>query len=92
MPVTLDALSAKGYKFVTVSELIAMEVPEQLVKKESSVSPAPAPRYTGCTDRASTPATGSGIVDPGARKSTSALALTTGDFPAGYATSKNNSW
>jgi peptidoglycan-N-acetylglucosamine deacetylase len=44
MPVTLDALSAKGYKFVTVSELIAMEVPEQLVKKESSVSPAPAPR------------------------------------------------
>jgi peptidoglycan-N-acetylglucosamine deacetylase len=44
MPETLDALLAKGYKFVTVSELIAMEVPQQLVKKESSVSPAPAPR------------------------------------------------
>jgi peptidoglycan-N-acetylglucosamine deacetylase len=44
MPETLDALLAKGYKFVTVSELIALEVPQQLVKKESSVSPAPAPR------------------------------------------------
>jgi peptidoglycan/xylan/chitin deacetylase (PgdA/CDA1 family) len=44
MPETLDALLAKGYKFATVSELIAMEVPEQLVKKESSGSPAPAPR------------------------------------------------
>jgi peptidoglycan-N-acetylglucosamine deacetylase len=28
MPETLDALLAKGYKFVTVSELIAMEVPQ----------------------------------------------------------------
>ena len=44
MPETFDALLAKGYKFVTVSELIAMEVPEQLVKKESAASPAPAPR------------------------------------------------
>jgi hypothetical protein len=27
MPATLDALLAKGYKFVTVSELLAMEKP-----------------------------------------------------------------
>ena len=39
MPETLDALLAKGYKFATVSELIAMEV--QLVRKESSGSPVP---------------------------------------------------
>ena len=44
MPATLDALLAKGFKFVTVSDLIAMEVPVQLVNKESSGSPAPAPR------------------------------------------------
>lgn len=45
MPTTLDSLLAKGYKFATVSELIAMEVPPQLVKKEpptttTSVSPS----------------------------------------------------
>ena len=40
MPATLDALLAKGYKFVTVSELIAMEVPPQLAKKDAA---APAP-------------------------------------------------
>jgi peptidoglycan-N-acetylglucosamine deacetylase len=39
MPATLDSLLAKGYKFVTVSELIAMEIPPQLVKKESSPPP-----------------------------------------------------
>jgi peptidoglycan/xylan/chitin deacetylase (PgdA/CDA1 family) len=44
MPGTLDALLAKGYKFVTVSELIAMEVPVQLAKKEPVSSPSPAPR------------------------------------------------
>jgi hypothetical protein len=27
MPATLDALQSKGYKFVTVSELIAMDRP-----------------------------------------------------------------
>jgi peptidoglycan-N-acetylglucosamine deacetylase len=42
MPATLDALLGKGYKFVTVSELIAMEVPPQLVKKEASAAPLPA--------------------------------------------------
>ena len=36
MPATLDALTAKGYKFVTVSELLAME----------SKKPAPAPAAT----------------------------------------------
>jgi len=44
MPETLDTLLGKGYKFVTVSELIAMEIPPQLVKKESSASSTPAPR------------------------------------------------
>ncbi len=43
MPETLDTLLGKGYKFVTVSELISMELPEQLVKKESAQSPAPSP-------------------------------------------------
>lgn len=42
MPATLDTLLGKGYKFVTVSELIAMEVPPQLVKKEPSAAPIPA--------------------------------------------------
>ncbi len=36
MPATLDALLAKGYKFVTVSELIALE----------SNTPAPSPSPT----------------------------------------------
>jgi peptidoglycan/xylan/chitin deacetylase (PgdA/CDA1 family) len=44
MPETLDALLAKGYKFVTVSELIARDVPQQLVNKEAAGSPQPAPR------------------------------------------------
>ncbi len=42
MPETLDALLAKGYKFVTVSELIAMEVAPQLAKKDSLSSTVPA--------------------------------------------------
>ena len=42
MPATLDALLAKGYQFVTVSELIAMEVPPQLAKKDAAAT-APAP-------------------------------------------------
>ncbi len=43
MPATLDALLGKGYKFVTVSELIAMEVPPQLAKKDSASATVPAP-------------------------------------------------
>jgi len=46
MPATLDALIAKGYKFVTVSELIAMDHPTQLVKKEAKASPSPAAQST----------------------------------------------
>ncbi len=38
MPATFDALLEKGYKFVTVSELIAMDRPQEVVKKEE---PAP---------------------------------------------------
>lgn len=44
MPQTLDTLLARGYKFVTVSELISRELPEQLVKKESARTSAPAAR------------------------------------------------
>jgi len=36
MPATLDALVAKGYKFVTVSELLSMEKPHP-------PTPAPSP-------------------------------------------------
>jgi peptidoglycan-N-acetylglucosamine deacetylase len=41
MPETLDGLTAKGFKFVTVSELLSMELPAQLVKKESREPPQP---------------------------------------------------
>jgi peptidoglycan/xylan/chitin deacetylase (PgdA/CDA1 family) len=41
MPATLDALAAKGFKFVTVSQLIAMNKPK------SSSSPSPQARPSG---------------------------------------------
>ena len=41
MPATLDALLAKGYKFATVSELIAMEIPPQLAKKDPAAATMP---------------------------------------------------
>ncbi len=40
MPATLDALAAKGFKFVTVSELIAMDKP---VPPKPKATPAPKP-------------------------------------------------
>lgn len=45
MPATLDELEAKGFKFVTVSELISMETPEppKPPKSARSTSPSPAP-------------------------------------------------
>jgi peptidoglycan/xylan/chitin deacetylase (PgdA/CDA1 family) len=43
MPATLDALLAKGYKFVTVSELIAMEAAPQLAKKDAAAATVPSP-------------------------------------------------
>lgn len=42
MPAVFDALLAKGYKFVTVSELLAMDRPVEVVKKEASPTPSPA--------------------------------------------------
>lgn len=42
MPRVLDALLAKGYKFVTISELIAMHKPEP--PKVASLAPAAAPK------------------------------------------------
>jgi peptidoglycan-N-acetylglucosamine deacetylase len=42
MPDVFDSLFAKGYKFVTVSELIAMDKPaRQVAQREPSTSPAP---------------------------------------------------
>jgi peptidoglycan/xylan/chitin deacetylase (PgdA/CDA1 family) len=42
MPDVFDSLLAKGYKFVTVSELIAMDKPaRQVAQREPSTSPAP---------------------------------------------------
>jgi len=44
MPATLDALLAKGYKFVTVSELLSMESKQPApASKPSEPKPAPAP-------------------------------------------------
>ena len=53
MPTTFDQLEAKGFKFVTVSELIAMETPEPpkpsppekpTSTRSTSTAPAPSPR------------------------------------------------
>jgi peptidoglycan/xylan/chitin deacetylase (PgdA/CDA1 family) len=65
MPATLDALIAKGYKFVTVSELIAMEGSVATPKPASGqATPPPAPKPYGdaaaepsSTPPAPTPAT-----------------------------------
>lgn len=40
MPATLDALLAKGYKFVTVSELLAMESKNPAPAASPSASPS----------------------------------------------------
>jgi hypothetical protein len=48
MPETLDALLAKGFKFVTVSELIAMDRPAKPKPKNPPAplaSPAPAREF-----------------------------------------------
>ncbi len=45
MPETLNELEAKGFKFVTVSELIAMEKP-MTPKPIASATPAPSPSQT----------------------------------------------
>ena len=52
MPATLDALAAKGFKFVTVSELIAMDHPATPKPKGTPKPPAPKTE----TADASTPA------------------------------------
>jgi peptidoglycan-N-acetylglucosamine deacetylase len=65
MPATLDALIAKGYKFVTVSQLIAMNKPKPTppetadagrplsTKGRKAVSPDTTPSVTGKTDNSS---------------------------------------
>lgn len=42
MPRVFDTLLAKGYKFVTVSELLALDEPPQLVKQDAATGPLPA--------------------------------------------------
>jgi peptidoglycan/xylan/chitin deacetylase (PgdA/CDA1 family) len=47
MPATLDALLAKGYKFVTVDELLALETKSPVATPSASAaSPAPSPHKT----------------------------------------------
>jgi len=47
MPATLDALLAKGYKFVTVTELLAMEKPKQSNPPTTGTPVSPAAPATG---------------------------------------------
>ena len=57
MPSTLDALEAKGFKFVTVSELLRMATPQPSHTPPSSESistsatPSPAPTHTTFSER-----------------------------------------
>ncbi|MBV9656478.1 MAG: polysaccharide deacetylase family protein [Verrucomicrobia bacterium] len=60
MPAVLDELLAKGFKFVTVSELLAMELPPD-PKKASSSSPSRPPRPSLAPG---VPATINGSVEP----------------------------
>ena len=53
MPDTLNQLEAKGYKFVTVSELIAMAKPQTPAPSTAGSQPSPAP---GSTAQAPKPA------------------------------------
>ncbi|MES2572243.1 MAG: polysaccharide deacetylase family protein [Verrucomicrobiota bacterium] len=63
MPATLDALSAKGYKFVTVSELLAMDHPAPpkpkttpAVKNAPAATPEPAPESATAPNAPAAPA------------------------------------
>lgn len=56
MPETLDALLAKGFKFVTVSELIAMDRPATPKPKGTPKPPAKPPAADASTPSAATPA------------------------------------
>jgi peptidoglycan/xylan/chitin deacetylase (PgdA/CDA1 family) len=58
MPATLDQLEAKGFKFVTVSELIAMAKPESVVKPSTARaqgSPTPPPLRPESTTTSAAP-------------------------------------
>ena len=44
MPAALDALIAKGHKFATVSELIAMDRPQAATLKTPASAPQQRPR------------------------------------------------
>jgi peptidoglycan/xylan/chitin deacetylase (PgdA/CDA1 family) len=56
MPETLDALAARGFKFVTVSELISMDKPAVPKAKTPPVAKAAAPADETTTPPASSPA------------------------------------
>jgi peptidoglycan-N-acetylglucosamine deacetylase len=59
MPGTLDGLTARGFKFVTVSELLAMDRPPAPKPKAT-----PAPATTGTTDPTSQKAAATAVVPP----------------------------
>jgi peptidoglycan/xylan/chitin deacetylase (PgdA/CDA1 family) len=80
MPATLDALLAKGYKFVTVSELIAMEgsVPSANEKSAgAAITPPPAPTPYGdaAAEPSSSPVPGSTPSTPVAPEPSAAPAM-----------------
>jgi peptidoglycan/xylan/chitin deacetylase (PgdA/CDA1 family) len=52
MPATLDALAAKGFKFVTVSQLIAMNKPKSSPTPSPQSRPSGSPRPTPAKKRA----------------------------------------
>jgi peptidoglycan/xylan/chitin deacetylase (PgdA/CDA1 family) len=56
MPETFDGLTARGFKFVTVSELIAMDKPMPPKPKATPAPKAPAPADASATPPASSPA------------------------------------
>jgi peptidoglycan/xylan/chitin deacetylase (PgdA/CDA1 family) len=57
MPATLDALLAKGYKFVTVSQLLAMNKPKQSPSPATASAPGNRPLTADAAHRRAKPAT-----------------------------------
>jgi hypothetical protein len=84
MPQTFDDLTAKGFKFVTVSELIAMDRP---APPKPKATPAPKSTVPATVDESPTaePAASSGeggLPAPGARPATSTTPPKAGTLPA----------
>lgn len=79
MPSTLDALLAKGYKFVTVSELIAMDRP---AAPRPKATPKTAPEAPAAPTEPGTPAPTTPATEPVPAPAPAAPESTTGVAPA----------